>query len=85
MFMAGMLDHLNEIDVIFPVPGQAEIVVHHSIMSEEIEGRRLFVICARKPITMYGLFRIKKYKVPQNDRNSGFEIQAAITVEKFSS
>ena len=35
MFMAGMLDHLDEVDVVFPVPGQAEVVLHISIIREK--------------------------------------------------
>jgi hypothetical protein len=32
-FVAAMFDHLDEVDVVFPVPGKAEIVMHKIIIS----------------------------------------------------
>jgi hypothetical protein len=37
--MAAPLDHLDEVDIVFPVPGQAEVIVHGGIVKED-EGRR---------------------------------------------
>ena len=26
--MAGMLDHLDEVQIVFPIPGKAEVIIH---------------------------------------------------------
>ncbi len=28
MFVASMFDHLDEVNIVFPIPGEAEVVVH---------------------------------------------------------
>ena len=31
MFVAGMFDHLDKVDIVFPVPGETEIVLHYIV------------------------------------------------------
>ena len=43
MFVAGMFNEVDEVNIIFPVPGEAEVEVHVSIVKarpEFVEGMR---------------------------------------------
>ena len=35
LLVAGTFDHLDEVDIVFPVPGQAEVIVHGSIIRDD--------------------------------------------------
>ena len=51
MFLACMFNHLDEVDVVFPVPGEAEVVMHDFNYKRVIERVHVQVLVFATELT----------------------------------